>query len=102
MVLLTPEMRDRINAEDEIGVKVNADSGVLIVRVLDDTPAQAGGLKAGDIIQRVNGEVVETPTDVQAQVDAGEIGQPLEVVIQRGGETQTVAVRPMPLPSQLQ
>lgn len=102
MVLLTPEIRDRINAEDEIGVKVDADTGVLIVRVMADTPAQAGGLKVGDIIQRVNGTPVETPTDVQAQVDAGEIGQPLDVEIQRGGETQTITVRPMALPSQLQ
>jgi S1-C subfamily serine protease len=102
MVLLTPEMRDRINAEDEIGVKVDADVGVLIVRVLEDTPAANGGLKAGDIIQQVGGIAVETPTDVQAQVDAGEIGQPLEVEINRGGDTQTVTVRPMPLPSQLE
>lgn len=102
MVLLTPEMRDRINAEDEIGVKVDAEDGVLIVRVLEDTPAASGGLKAGDIIQRVDGQAVETPTDVQAQVDAGEIGEPLEVEILRGSEAQTITVRPMPLPSQLQ
>lgn len=102
MVLLTPEMRDRINADDEIGVKVDADEGVLIVRVLEDTPAEAGGLQAGDIIQQVNGNPVETPNDVQAQVDAGEIGQPLDVEIQRGGQPQTVTIRPMALPSQLQ
>ncbi|MEM1310106.1 MAG: HhoA/HhoB/HtrA family serine endopeptidase, partial [Cyanobacteria bacterium P01_H01_bin.153] len=79
MVLLTPEIRDRINVEDELDVKVDADDGVLIVRVLEDTPAESGGLKAGDIIQQVNGQPVETPADVQAQVDAGEIGQPLAV-----------------------
>ena len=102
MVLLTPEIRDRINAEGEIGVKVDAEDGVLIVRVLEDTPAATGGLKAGDIIERVNGNPVTTPADVQAAVDAGEIGQPLDVEIQRGNESQTIAVRPMPLPSQLQ
>ncbi|MEM6716270.1 MAG: HhoA/HhoB/HtrA family serine endopeptidase [Cyanobacteria bacterium P01_D01_bin.6] len=102
MVLLTPEIRDRINQENEIGVKVDADGGVLIVRVLEDTPAASGGLKAGDIIQRVNGNPVATPTDVQAEVDAGEIGQPLAVDIQRGSDSQTITVRPMALPSQLQ
>lgn len=102
MVLLTPEIRDEINASDELGVKVNADVGVLIIRVLEDTPAEAGGLKAGDIIQRVNGNPVETPTDVQAEVDAGEVGQPLDVEIQRGDTSQTLTIRPMALPSQLQ
>ncbi|MGF1458215.1 MAG: HhoA/HhoB/HtrA family serine endopeptidase [Leptolyngbyaceae cyanobacterium] len=102
MVLLTPEMRDRINAEEEIEVEVDADAGVLIVRVLEDTPAATGGLQAGDIIQRVNGNLVETPTDVQAEVDAGEVGQPLDVEIKRGDKTETITVRPMPLPSQLQ
>lgn len=102
MVLLTPEMRDRINSESEIGVKVDADEGVLIVRVLENTPAESGGLKPGDLILRVNENPVETPTDVQAQVDASEIGQPLEVEIQRGDQVETITVRPMPLPSQLQ
>jgi S1-C subfamily serine protease len=102
MVLLTPETRDRLNAETELGVKVNADVGVVIVRVLENTPAAAGGLQPGDIIQRVNGNPVETPTDVQAQVDASEIGQPLDVVVTRGDKDVTITVRPMALPSQLQ
>jgi S1-C subfamily serine protease len=102
MVLLTPEMRDRINAESEMDVKVEADEGVLIVRVLEETPAAAGGLKPGDLILRVNGNPVETPTDVQAEVDASQIGEPLEVSVQRGNQTETLTVRPMPLPSQLQ
>jgi S1-C subfamily serine protease len=102
MILLTPETRDRLNADPELGGKVNADVGVWIVRVLENTPAQAGGLQPGDIIQRVNGKPVETPTDVQAQVDASEIGQPLDVDIKRGEREMTISVRPMALPSQLQ
>ena len=102
MVLLTPEIRDEINTTDELGVKVNADAGVLIIRVLEDTPAEAGGLKVGDIIQQVNGNPVETPADVQAEVDAGEVGQPLDVEVQRGDEAETITIRPMALPSQLQ
>jgi len=102
MVLLTPDIRDEINATNELAVKVNADVGVLIIRVLEDTPAEAGGLKAGDIIQQVNGNPVETPADVQAEVDAGEVGQPLDVEVQRGDQSQTLTIRPMALPSQLQ
>lgn len=102
MVLLTPEMRDRINADTELEVPIDDEAGVLIVRVLEDTPAASGGLRPGDIIRRVNGNPVETPTDVQAQVDASEIGKPLDVEIKRGDDTQVITVRPMPLPSQFQ
>jgi S1-C subfamily serine protease len=102
MVLLTPEMRDRLNAEEELGFRVTDDAGVLVVRVLEGTPAAQGGMAAGDIIQRVNQQPVETPADVQFQVDASQIGQPLPIEIRRGTEVKTVTVRPMPLPEQLQ
>ncbi len=102
MVMLTPEMRDRLNAEAELGVKINAEDGILIVRVLEDTPAEAGGLKPGDIIQQVNGVPVTTPADVQAQVDASEIGKSLDVEVKRAEQTQTIKVQPMPLPPDLQ
>ncbi|MDB9526375.1 trypsin-like peptidase domain-containing protein [Oscillatoria sp. CS-180] len=102
MIVLTPEVRDRINTEGELEMAINDDSGVLIVRVMEDTPAASGGLKPGDVIQRVGDNIVETPADVQSQVDASEIGQPLNVEIKRGDELQTIAIRPMPLPAQLQ
>ena len=102
MVLLTPEMRDRLNAEAELGIKIDAEDGILIVRVLEDTPAEEGGLKPGDIIQQVNGVPVKTPADVQAQVDASEIGKSLDVEVKRAEQVETIEVQPMPLPSDLQ
>ncbi|MBE7382229.1 MAG: trypsin-like peptidase domain-containing protein [Leptolyngbya sp. SIO1E4] len=102
MMLLTAEMRDRLNEDDEFEVKVNDEDGIIIVRVLENTPAEESGLKPGDIIQRVNGVPVETPTDVQAQVDASEIGSSLDVEVKRADQVETIKVRPMPLPSQLQ
>ncbi|MEM0982238.1 MAG: PDZ domain-containing protein, partial [Cyanobacteria bacterium P01_H01_bin.58] len=92
----------RLNEDDDLGLEVNEDSGVLIVRVLEDTPAAAGGLQPGDVIQSVNGIVVETPTDVQSQVDAGEVGEPLSVQVKRGDKVENIEVRPMALPAQLQ
>lgn len=102
MVSLTEEMRDRLNAEEELDVKVEDNEGVLIVRVLEDTPAEASGLQPGDIIQRVNGVAVDTPTDVRIQVDASEIGQALDVEVKRAAQIETIEVRPMALPPQFQ
>ncbi|MEM9005966.1 MAG: HhoA/HhoB/HtrA family serine endopeptidase [Cyanobacteria bacterium P01_F01_bin.86] len=102
MVLLTPEMRDRLNADSELGINIDAEDGIIIVRVLEGTPAETGGLQPGDIIQQVNGVAVTTPADVQAQVDASEIGKPLNVRVKRAEKVETIEVEPMPLPAQLQ
>ncbi|MDA0866884.1 MAG: trypsin-like peptidase domain-containing protein, partial [Cyanobacteria bacterium] len=48
MVMLTPDIRERLNEDQELGLTVEADSGVIIVRVLENTPASEGGLKQGD------------------------------------------------------
>lgn len=101
MVMLTPEIRERINQDQELGLTVEADAGVIIVRVLDNTPAAEAGLKQGDIIQSVNGIPITTPTEVQFQVDASEIGTPLEVEVLREGKAEVLEVLPMPLPDEL-
>ncbi|MGD1905987.1 MAG: HhoA/HhoB/HtrA family serine endopeptidase [Leptolyngbyaceae cyanobacterium] len=101
MVMLTPEIREQINQDQDLGLTVEAESGVIIVRVLENTPAAEAGLKQGDIIQSVNGVPIATPTEVQFQVDASEIGTPLEVEVLREGEAETLEVSPMPLPDEL-
>lgn len=102
MVLLTPEMRDRLNEDEELGLEIAAEAGVLIVRVLENTPAAESGLQPGDVIEQVNGELVETPADVQFQVDASAIGEPLEIQVKRAGDVVTLQTTPMPLPAELQ
>lgn len=102
MVLLTPQVRENLNADPGLNLQVDADRGVIIVRVLEGTPAQAGGLQPGDIIQRVDGVEVATPTDVQERVEVSDIGEPLKVEIKRGNRVETVEVRPTAMPTELQ
>ncbi|MEM9164997.1 MAG: HhoA/HhoB/HtrA family serine endopeptidase [Cyanobacteria bacterium P01_F01_bin.4] len=102
MVNLTPEMRERINADEELGIKIDEEQGVLIVRVMEGTPAQAAGLKRGDIIKKVNATEVSDATEVQAQVEGSQIGETLLVEITREGQAQEVEVEPTALPRDLQ
>ena len=101
MVNLTPEMRQRINEDPELGIEVNQDEGVIIVRVMEGTPAEAAGLKRGDIIKQVNQQPVSNAAEVQAQVEASEIGKTLSVEIDRAGEEETIEVKPTSLPQDL-
>lgn len=100
MVGLSPEMRERLNADPEMGIKVDQETGVVIVRVMENTPAEAAGLQRGDIIQRVNGKPVETPVEVQAQVENSEIGAVVPVEVLRNGEVEIIEVRPTALPEE--
>jgi S1-C subfamily serine protease len=98
MVSLTPDMRSSLS--EELGIEVTQDTGVLVVRVMADSPAAAAGIRQGDIIESIEGKAVASPVEVQAQVEKSTIGQPLEVVIKRNGQSEKLAVRPTAMPVQ--
>ncbi|KAM3099411.1 HhoA/HhoB/HtrA family serine endopeptidase [Phormidesmis sp. 146-12] len=102
MVDLTPTIREEYNRDKEADVKVNQDQGVLIARVLEGSPAAQGGLKQGDVIQKINGASVKTASDVQAQVESSTIGTPLDVEVIRNSQSQTFKVRPGAFPANQQ
>jgi S1-C subfamily serine protease len=101
MVNLDKEMRDRINQTNEIGLKINEDRGVIIVRVIPSTPAEAAGLKRGDLIKRVNDTEIRDVDDVQAQVERSGLDAALQIEIVRAGKAQVIDVKPTALPSNL-
>lgn len=101
MVNLTPEMKQRINEDQELDLQVNEDSGVIVVRVIEGTPADQAGMKRGDLIQRINEQPVDDAADVQAKVEASQIGESLKIEVSRNGKLQTLDVRPVALPPDL-
>ena len=101
MVNLDKEMRDRINQDPDINIKIEAEQGVVIVRVMEGTPAESAGLQRGDIIQEIGGETVTDVTDVQSQVENSGIEDDLEVKVNRAGKIEIIEVRPTTLPEDL-
>ncbi len=102
MVTLTPDLRKEINQDNQAGFKVMQDTGVLIVRVMKDSPAAAAGLQPGDIIQKVAGKPIKSGAEVQQQVDASVLGQELQIEVTRQGRTEALRVRPAAFPTQQQ
>ena len=98
MVNLTPDRRNQINQSQELDMQLQADSGVLILKVLADTPAAKAGLKPGDILVTVNTVNVETASDVQNQVEASRVGQPLDIEVKRDNQIFALELIPVPLP----
>ncbi len=67
--------------------------GVVVGAVIDDSPAQAAGIKMGDQIQSINGTAVTTSEDMQKQVKAGK-DAPVAVTVKRLNETLTLNATP--------
>lgn len=65
--------------------------GALVTSVREDSPAEAAGLRAGDVIVGVGGDEVEDPGDVLRAVRSAEPGA-TSVSIVRDGEERSVTV----------
>jgi len=81
------------------GLGVEPDAGVLVEHVPPGGPAEAAGLRAGDVIAAVRGRVVRTPADVRALVAEAEVGKPLPLTVLREGRAMglSVIIREQPI-----
>lgn len=93
MTTLTPELARQNNSDPNSAVTVPEIKGVLVVRVLPDSPAAAAGLRRGDAIVQIDGQSVTTAEQLQSIVDNSRVGQALQVKVQRGNQTQQLTVR---------
>ncbi|MEL6334583.1 MAG: HhoA/HhoB/HtrA family serine endopeptidase, partial [Cyanobacteria bacterium J06626_26] len=98
MITLSPAVKEEINNNPNSGLTVEEETGVLIARVLSNSPAAKGGLRAGDVITAIDGTSVADADEVQRIVSDGKVGQKLTVEVQRNGEVQRIAVKPENLP----
>ena len=89
------------DGEDEDGSRVVeavdldtpiSEPGILVARVIDDSPARKAGMLRGDIILEVESTGVNTITDLREILSDYEGGDIVDVLISRGGEEQTVLV----------
>ena len=100
MVNLNQATREQINANPEFDFQIGSDDGILVVRVIPNSPAARAGLEPGDIIQRIGDRPVETSNQVQEQVDLSEIGSQLEVALVRNGKSRSLNVKPSAFPQE--
>ncbi|MCC3433044.1 MAG: trypsin-like peptidase domain-containing protein, partial [Microcoleus sp. PH2017_04_SCI_O_A] len=92
MLSLTPATKAEVNKQ--LDNKITIDRGVAVTRVVENSPAKQADLRAGDVIQKIDGIAVNTPGDVQERVENTAVGKELEVEINRFGQVQKIKVRP--------
>lgn len=94
MIALNDRSKAEINSYSEFKFKVNENKGVLIVRVIPNSPAERAGLMPGDVIARVGDRPVATSLQVQEQVENSKIGEALIIETIREGKVKIIEVRP--------
>lgn len=93
MATLTPEVKQEINGNPNAGINVSDDQGVLVVKVVDGSPAAKAGIRAGDVVRRVNGQDVTTADQLQNIVEGVQVGSNLQIDLRREGRDQNVSVQ---------
>ena len=93
---ITPDLAREIN-KTGAGCLYPETTGVAVVEVLSDRPAEQAGVVPCDVIRSVAGVPVHNPAQVQVQVDRGRVGEPLPLGIERDGSPRTLLVIPKEL-----
>ena len=74
---LTPELREALGHEGD---------GVLVNRVVSQSPADRAGIRKGDLIARFDGQSVNSPSDLARAVQSHRVGDDVAVMIVRDGD----------------
>ena len=80
-----------------LGQTLGRTSAVEIVETVDDSPADAAGLRPEDLILEVDGSPVESVNDLQRHMVGDVIGRTVRVTVHRSGQTFDVDLVPVEL-----
>jgi membrane-associated protease RseP (regulator of RpoE activity) len=76
-----------------LGEYFGSDTGVLVVRVPENTPAERAGLQAGDVIVSANGEDVENVSDLRQAIGRAGQRSTIRLEILRKKQRRTIELR---------
>jgi S1-C subfamily serine protease len=88
---LTPELAKSFG--------VAPDDGILVSQIMPKSPAEAAGMKTGDLILSVDGKPMKDPRQLQGVITEADIGKVLEIQILRDKEKRTLQLRVGEMPA---
>ena len=98
MVTVDANVKKQVNQDTEFGIKISEDKGVLITRVVDDSPAAKAGAKRGDVITRFNDKEILTADQVTQLVEDRAVGDKINMEVKRNGQTIALSVETAQFP----
>lgn len=98
MVTVDANVKKQVNQDTEFGIKISEDKGVLITRVVDDSPAAKAGAKRGDVITKFNDKEILTAEQVTQLVEDRAVGDKINMEVKRNGQTVALSVETAQFP----
>jgi Do/DeqQ family serine protease len=83
---ITPDLAAAFDLE-------NGQTGVLVARVLEGSPAEDAGLKSGDIVLEVDGKEVRSSSELRNRIGMKTIGEEVNLKLLRNGDKKAVSVK---------
>jgi len=88
---LTPELAKSFG--------VSADEGILVNQIMPKSPAEAAGLKVGDLILTLDGKPIKDARQMQRLVAEAEIGKTIAVIVLRDKTKRALKVQVGEMPA---
>jgi len=82
---ITDDLRD--------GINYKGTGGVLVSRVVRDSPASRAGIKKGDVLVSLNSRTIDTPDELTDVVRGCKVGQSVSLVLSSDGVKRTVSAK---------
>jgi serine protease Do len=80
-----------VTAENVKEFKLPGERGVVIGKVLDDSPAAKAGLKDNDVVTEINGQRVEGAAQFRRMIREIPAGRSVQLTVWRNGRAQTIS-----------
>ncbi len=93
MVNLTPDLARQNNRDPNSAFLIAEVEGILVVRVIPNSPAERAGLRRGDVLVSVNGQPMKEGAVLQTLVEQVGLNQSLKLNVRRGDRPLTVTVQ---------
>ncbi|MDF5731814.1 MAG: HhoA/HhoB/HtrA family serine endopeptidase [Rhizonema sp. PD38] len=90
---LTPELANQINENPNAPIQVPEVNGILVAGVVPNSPAAKAGIRMGDVLLQVDRQQVTQSEQLLNIVENSQIGQVLQIKVQRGNQMQELSVR---------
>ncbi len=78
--------------DEETAERYEIPMGIMVYEVAKNSPAEKAGLRAGDIIYKVNDTLIQSFDDLSEIIDNSKVGDQLRVLADRNGQKVTALV----------
>tara|TARA_B100000965_G_scaffold15172_1_gene11417 strand:+ start:211 stop:1356 length:1146 start_codon:yes stop_codon:yes gene_type:complete len=98
LVLLNERIAREHNQDPNALIFLPERSGALVQSVIPQSPAEAGGLRRGDLVINAEGNEINDPKSLLMQVENAQIGKPFELEVLRNNKEINLSIKPSALP----